>query len=57
MWRVVLIKEIEDTVIVRYRDRDIVMPKNAKLQILIDVLEGLDRDEDFIVSNEKVQVV
>ena len=57
MWRVVLIKEIDDTIIVRYKCRDIVMPKKARLQILMDVIEKLGRDEDIIVINEDVVVV
>jgi len=57
MWRVVFIKEIDDTIIVRYKYRDIVMPKKARLQILMDVLEKLDRDEGIMVINEDVVVV
>ena len=57
MWRVVFIKEIEDIIIVRYKHRDIVMPKKARLQILMDVIEKLDRDKDIIVINEDVVVV
>jgi len=57
MWRVVFIKEIDDTIIVRYKYRDIVMPKKARLQILMDVLEKLDRDEGIMIINEDVVVV
>jgi len=57
MWRVIFIKEIDDIIIVRYKHRDIVMPKKARLQILMDVIEKLDKDEDIIVINDEVVVV
>ncbi len=57
MWRVVLIKEIDDIIVVRYKCRDIVMPKKARLQILMDVLEKLNRDEGIVINNEDVVVV
>lgn len=57
MWRVVMIKEVEEAVVVRYRHIDIVMPRDASIRMLMDMFEMLDREDIIHTEDDEYSVM